>query len=248
MYDPEYDGPDIPVTAGFSKTSNMSKAALKHARALYAGEVTLVDRWFGNLFEKIEDLGLLENTAVIFTSDHGTFLGEHGFIHKYNLLYEEIAHIPLIIRLPETYSSTPKRYDGFVQPPDLMPTILELANSKTPPVVQGKSIIPLISGERSNEREIAVSSASLRNPRMSPWTTITSKDWTLIAANPEAPDTDPWTQKKVESELYHLPSDPGQTRNIINEKPQVAEGLNSSLIKFLKSVQTSEEIVERFIK
>jgi len=144
------------------------KDALKHAKALYAGEVTLVDRWFGNLLEKIEDLGLLENTAIIFTSDHGTFLGEHGFIHKYNLLYEEIAHIPLIIRLPETHSSTHGRSNGFVQPPDLMPTILELANTKIPPVVQGKSIISLVRGGRSSERKIAVTSASLRNPTMSP--------------------------------------------------------------------------------
>ena len=87
MYDPEWKGGDVPGVAyvrGVKRpaASELTEEQLKHLRALYAGEVTLVDRWVGMLLQKIEDLGLLENTAVIFTSDHGTYLGEHNYVGK----------------------------------------------------------------------------------------------------------------------------------------------------------------------
>ena len=78
--------------------------------AHYAGEVTLLDRWVGRLFQKIEDLGLLENTAVIFTSDYGFYHGEHGLMVKSIItekyqglapLYNEVTHIPLMMHLPK---------------------------------------------------------------------------------------------------------------------------------------------------
>ncbi|MFB0523421.1 MAG: sulfatase, partial [Candidatus Bathyarchaeia archaeon] len=118
MYDPEWKGGAVPgmayVPNRTTTASYLSEEELNHLRALYAGEVTLVDRWVGRLLQKIEDLGLFEDTAVVFTTDHGTYLGEHNTIGKTSVLYEENAHIPLIMRLPDSMESIHGRCDALV--------------------------------------------------------------------------------------------------------------------------------------
>ncbi len=109
---------------------------IKNARALYAGEVSLVDKYIGRLLETIDALGLRDSTAVIFTADHGFYIGEHGIMGKFvtprpprritveqSHFYEEVAAIPYIIRLP---GARPRRSSALVQPVDLAATVLEL--------------------------------------------------------------------------------------------------------------------------
>ena len=81
MYDPGYDGEEV-VYPVYGPSHYLTEDELNHCRALYAGEVTMVDRWVGMLLRQVEDLGLLEDTAIVFTSDHGFYLGEHGLIGK----------------------------------------------------------------------------------------------------------------------------------------------------------------------
>jgi len=212
---------------------------LKRLRALYAGEVTMVDRWVGMLLQKIEDLGLFENTAVIFTTDHGSYHGEHNYISKRAHIYEEVGRIPLIIRSPGSEGTMRGRCDALVQPPDLMPTILELVGVQIPETVQGKSLIPIIRGEEKQIREIALSSQSLLQANR---ITVTSNNWSLIAVSADSPQTD-ISGRKVEPELYYLQRDPKQTCNLFNEKKEVAEELHSKMIQFLKSIGTREDLL-----
>lgn len=248
MYDPEWKGGDVPGIAyvrGAKRpaASDLTEEQLNHLRALYAGEVTLVDRWVGMLLQKIEDLGLFDNTAVIFTSDHGTYLGEHGYLGKNPHLYEEVAHIPLIIRLPDSLSAPSGRCGELVQPPDIMPTILQLAEVKIPSSVQGQSLLPILLGEDGGGREIAVSSASLietKSPSLeSSKITVTSKRWALLI---------PPRGVEAEPELYDLSRDPKETRNLINEKPEVADQLHSKMVKFLEKMGAGEEVLRRWRK
>jgi arylsulfatase A-like enzyme len=258
LYDPQWKGGEVIGGAYISDYStnspifqrlekNLTKNELKQLKAKYAGEVTLLDRWVGTLLEKIEDMGLFENTAVIFTSDHGTFLGEHGYIGKNGHLYEEVCHIPLIIRMPDSENIKPKRCEALVQPPDIMPTILDLANQKIPKIVEGESLLPLINGEDEGKREVTVSSGSLipekggyKNTRR---LTITSKEWVLIATIPDLSETDV-LGRKIKPELYNLKKDPTQIINLFGEEQEIAKKLHSKMIRFLKSKNTSEEIVK----
>lgn len=246
MYDPNWVGGEVMGGAyvpGRPSASDLTDNELNHLKALYAGEVTLVDRWIGRLLEKIEDLGLCEDTAVIFTTDHGTYLGEHGYIGKRNHLYEEVARIPLIIRMPDSEGTINRRCESIVQAPDLMPTILELAEVKPPATVQAKSLLPLLRGEKTEEREIAVSSYSLITPiKWHPWIAVTSKEWALLAAALQKPEKDQ-LGRKIESELYHLGADPHQARNVYTEKTGVANELTSKMIEFLKTIGTKDEIL-----
>ncbi len=248
MYDPGWKGGDVPGIAyvrGAKRpaASDLTEEQLNHLRALYAGEVTLVDRWVGMLLQKIEDLGLFENTAVIFTSDHGTYLGEHNYIGKNPHLYEEVAHIPLIIRLPDTLNVSSGRCDEIVQPPDIMPTILQLAGVDIPSSVQGQSLLPIITGEKKEEREIAVSSASLIEmeipKRIAYKITVTSKRWALLV---------PPAGAEAKPELYDLSKDPQETKNLVDEKPEITDQLHSKMIKFLEALRTSEGILRKWRK
>jgi arylsulfatase A-like enzyme len=107
--DPGYSGEEV-IYPVYGPSNYLTLDELEHIRALYAAEALLVDKWINRLIEKIEELGLFEDTAIIFTSDHGFYLGEHGLVGKsiivggyqgYAPLYEEVAHIPLIIKLPD---------------------------------------------------------------------------------------------------------------------------------------------------
>jgi len=212
---------------------------LNHLRALYAGEVTLVDRWVGMLLQKIEDLGLFENTAVIFTTDHGTYLGEHGYVGKRDRLYGEVAHIPLMARMPDSEGNLRGRCGAIVQSPDLMASILDIAGVQTPHTVQGRSILPFLRCEDTQESEIAVSSPTLITRILPSWITVTSKEWAFLAARNNA-------SAEAESELYDLSKDPTETHNVCDEEAYVAERLRSKMIEFLRSMGTKDEILRNW--
>jgi arylsulfatase A-like enzyme len=262
-YDPGYQGEEV-IYPLYAPADYLTPEELKHIRALYAGEVTMVDRWVGMLLQKIEDLALFDNTVIIFTTDHGFYHGEHGLMGKsliteefkgYAPLYEEVAHIPLFIHLPERKSF---RCGKLVQPPDLMPTILELAGAENPDTMHGKSLVPLLKGEKLQIRDFAVTSPTIIHGTAGALrTTITTEEWSFIYAGSgkardegETRDVDGIAMglkalgQSFGHELYHLPSDPGQKRNLFLQRKEVAEDLQMSYIEFLKSLRTKEEYLE----
>ncbi len=105
-----------------------------------------VDESLGRLVKTLEELGALDNTIVVFTSDHGYFYGEHGLDQERRLAYEETARIPLIIRYPKlvTAGITPSQ---LVQTIDIVPTVLGMAGVTDTVVRQGTSLMPLLTGQ-----------------------------------------------------------------------------------------------------
>jgi choline-sulfatase len=128
--------------------------ALYNMRRAYYGLVTYVDRKVGELLQALEDFGLKDNTLVLFLSDHGDMLGERRMIQK-RVFYENAARIPWIL-------SCPPRWEGGIVVPepvsivDVMPTILDFAGVKQERIVpvDGRSVIPLVEGERDPERAV----------------------------------------------------------------------------------------------
>jgi arylsulfatase A-like enzyme len=105
---------------------------LQHLRNRYAAEVGFVDRWLGRFLDGVRQLGLFDTSLIVWTSDHGHPFGDHGVIKKVPALpYEELAHVPLLVRHPEGWGAG-RRFQAFVQPPDLFPTILDLAGLPAP--------------------------------------------------------------------------------------------------------------------
>jgi len=260
-YDPGYKGEEVNYPV-YGPTDYLTPDELKHVRALYAAEVTLVDRWVGRLLERIEDLGLLENTLVTFTTDHGFYHGEHAWIGKSHItpewsrsiqLYEEVARIPLIVYFP---GAEPRREHAFTQPPDVMPTLLELAGAPDPGTMHGRSLVPLLEGRTDRLWDFCVTSPTIiRGAGGGVRATITTDDWAYICAG-KPPVGEEYVTREVDglakrvraeeavpSELYHLLSDPHQKRDVIAEHPNVAVDLRARYVRFLQELGTKEEHV-----
>jgi len=105
-----------------------------------------VDDNVGKLMEYLEKSGLAENTIIVYTSDQGFFLGEHGWYDK-RLMYEEGLHMPFIIRYPEKIKAN-KKVKELITNVDFAPTLLDYAGVDIPEDMQGKSMKPLLEGEK----------------------------------------------------------------------------------------------------
>ncbi|MFD0678629.1 MULTISPECIES: sulfatase-like hydrolase/transferase [unclassified Paenibacillus] len=126
---------------------------LRRVRAAYYGMITQLDDHLGRLFEEMRRMGVLENTLIVFTSDHGEYLGDHHMIEK-ELFYEQAVHVPLILKLPGTIPQN-RAISEFAEAVDLLPTLLELAGIPLPNAVQGTSLLPLVNGTaRDWKREV----------------------------------------------------------------------------------------------
>ncbi len=238
LYLKGYKGVRVPH-AKYARVSEFTPDEVKWIRAAYAGEVTLVDRWIGKLLAKVSEMGLWDDTALIFTTDHGYYFGEHDAVGKLGwdappwALYEEITHIPLIVRAP--VAKGPGRTGAIVQPPDLTPTILDLCGVEHWPGMHGRSLYPLITGEAKTHREFAFSSSPLTETRQAlvAKKTVTSEGWTLIFHGEDA------------SELYDVEKDPRQENNVIAGNEDVARRLHGAFVSFLEQVGAAPEVVER---
>ena len=234
-YDPGYAGEEV-ILPRYDRCDYLTDAELNHCRALYGGEISLVDRWLGMLVDRVRELGLDDETVVVFTADHGFYIGDHGYIGKHTVLerdkgwplYDVIGHCPLLLRVP---GMEPRRCDALCQHVDLMPTLLDLAGIDGPGATHGRSLGPVLRGEAESVRDFAINSVTLpTKPHVRAYSTATDGEYALIYAGDQAP-----------AELYHLPSDPGQERNIIDSQRDVARGLHQRYVSELEAMGTAEE-------
>ena len=152
---PDGDLDDIPkpgrgrvAGAKLSKESNA-----RGAMAAYYACVEYMDANVGRLLKSLEESGRADNTLVVFCSDHGYHLGEHGMWSKLHL-HEESARIPLIVAGPDVPAA---RHNALAEQIDLYPTLCDYAGLDTPDWVQGRSLMPVIRGEAESVREAAFS-------------------------------------------------------------------------------------------
>ncbi|MBC7286881.1 MAG: sulfatase [Armatimonadetes bacterium] len=266
LYDPGYEGEEV-IYPRYGPADYLTPAELKHCRALYAGECSLVDTWVGYLLRRVEELRLLDEIMVIFTTDHGFYIGEHNLTGKSLIwpggfancpLYTEVARIPLIIRLPGQQRQ--RRIRPIVQPPDVTATILDFLNVDIPDTVQGSSLMPLMRGEKNRTRPIAISTPSLaHDPNGGKPTTIVQGQWALVYyGKPDAPLVRHLTSavdhverpamvpldRVPPPELYDLTTDPGMTNNVINKFPQVAQRLHRAHVRMLESIGMPEDYLQ----
>ena len=130
-----------------------SSRDVEHLLALYDGEIAYWDAMFGSMLDFLQGRGLLDNTLVLVTSDHGDMFGEHGKWTHGNCLYEEVLRVPLLMR----YSGVIPRgaaVDVPVQSMDIMPTVLEWLGLNAPAGVDGASLRALAEGRAAPPRDV----------------------------------------------------------------------------------------------
>jgi arylsulfatase A-like enzyme len=130
----------------------LSEADFREIVATYWGMVTRIDDLFGELMEALDSSPLRDNTVVIFTSDHGDYVGDYGLTEKWPSGLEDcLLRIPLVVRLPGTAGG--RRIEALTEEIDLFPTIMELAGVEPQHTHFGRSLLPLMRGETQKHRE-----------------------------------------------------------------------------------------------
>ena len=134
--------------------SEATPEQIRRWRAHYYANITLIDEGIGKILRALEDAGALERTLIIFTSDHGDALGDHGLAYK-SFFYESMAHVPLIIRGPGVVQG--RRCASLVSTLDLVPLFYKTCGVEPPPTLQGIDIKPALSDPSVTLRETVFS-------------------------------------------------------------------------------------------
>ena len=129
-----------------------SRLQLKRLRAYYAANVSMIDKQVGAIIEALDQRGALDNSIIIFTSDHGDCLGDHGHIQKWTM-YDIITRVPAIFWAPGRFPAGQRRAE-LCQWMDIGPTILELAGIEPTPSMQAQSLLPALTGKPWRGREL----------------------------------------------------------------------------------------------
>lgn len=207
---PRFEREQLRIYAG---TVDLTPEAIQIARGTYYGMVRHVDHVVGQLVEKLDALGLKENTIIAINSDHGLQLGEHG-LHKKRNFYEQTILSPLIITkpgriIPGTVVEEP------VEMLDFIPTLLELSDMPVPDGIRGRSLVPLMEG-RGTPRdatfaEIDQSGSMYDELRKDSGrrVMVRTRTWKLVEFR------DPRVSNR-DGALYNLKNDPGETVNLFS--------------------------------
>ncbi len=217
MYDPTYTGT---VDGGMgtihyiyaNNTGKLTDADVNHLHALYDGEISFTDQQVGRLMNTVDQLGLTNNTIVVITGDHGESLGTNGrWFHGAQLNYEDI-HVPLIMRFP---SVIPVNHSvaAPVESIDIMPTILDMLHVPAPAKVQGKSLMPLMTGADNGTNQSAISMMDSLNQ-----ISLVTAQWHLI-----------WDRTKNTEWLYDYHTDPSELNDQQAANPPVTAQLMQQL-------------------
>lgn len=197
--------------AGFPYDA-MTERDHRLVRAAYWAMCDLIDSQVGRMLDALERTGQRDNTIVIFMSDHGEMLGDHGIYLKGPYFYEEAIHVPLIVSGPGLARGA--RVAGMVELVDLAPTLLEAAGLPRYPGMQGRSLLPLLRGETAVGRDDIYCEYYNAMP------------WHGADVNPQMTMVRTGRHKLVvshsdeDAELYDLEADPHEHRNLWHEPGQ----------------------------
>ena len=196
---------------------------LQWVLAQYQGAVSYVDEQFDRLLGELTTRNVIQQTAIVLTADHGESLGEHDMYFVHTGLYDVTAHVPLIMYLPGL-SRPGIEVRDVVETVDVLPTLLETMHLPIPTNIRGKSLWPLIHGEVGDANTMALiehagrSLVALRSDRYK-----YIQHLRTLHIQPSYPFV------VGKEELYDLERDPGETDNLVTEKPELAQTFRQEL-------------------
>ena len=194
------------------------EADVERTKALYYGYVTFVDKWIGVLLNKLDDMGLLDDTIVMFVTDHGTELMENGVFSKNPNGPRNYNHqINWTVRMPDrAYAGT--HVEPYVLSHDLPATILDLLGVEPPEPIEGRSVWPLVTGAAPDLHGDTI---------ITGWTEracVRDREWAYII------DT---IRPDAEALLFHSAGDPYETVDVASDHPDIVRDRRRRLEDFL---------------
>lgn len=200
---PENDLEDVPKiirdykrnSTSYGVTPELHKGLLQ----AYYASISFMDAQVGRVLDELENLGLADNTIVVFTSDHGYLLGHHHKFQKQHL-FEESTRVPFIVSVPWMVDQHGKATKHITELIDLYPTLAELSGLTPPPGLQGKSLLPLLKNPISDDWKKRLAFTVSRSGGES----IRTSKWRFTQ----------WDHGKGGMELYDLQEDPAEFNNL----------------------------------
>ncbi|WP_336326809.1 sulfatase [Halovenus sp. HT40] len=215
----------------------ITDAEHEELRSNYRREVEYLDGAIGNLLEELNDSGELQNTFVVLTADHGDEFYEHGCYGHGNLPYDELTHVPLIIRPPDE-SDLPRGeiVDELVRCMDILPTVIDAVGANLSEQHQerlaGETLLPLVNGQNRDEEPLVVTEKRVRGEddlRIGFRTT----QWKYLY---DGTDDNRY--------LYNLTEDPEETTDVSGQNPDVIDEFESHLRERLTRIDETSANVE----
>ena len=216
--------------------NNLKKEDFREILATYYGMITRIDDQFGQVITKLKEVGLYDNSAIFFFSDHGDYAGNYGLTEKWsNAFQDSLVNVPLVMKIPGILPEN-DIFDQLVETIDIFPTILEISQINTPYTHFGKSLIPLLKGQRSihrnavfaeggyNIREPQCFESVIKDPDL-PGAGIYYDKTNLQIENPSTVTRSAMIRTKLwkliirdgaKEELYDLMNDPNELNNLID--------------------------------
>jgi arylsulfatase A-like enzyme len=190
----------------------------------YAAAVSYLDAGVGQLLEALRAGGLLDEVAVVFTSDQGQAIGERGVVGDVRPWpHEEIVHVPLIVRLPQAEQAG-RRLESLTQHVDLAPTLAHLLGTPLP-ATHGNSLLPLLRGETDLLRPYAVAGREVGGAIE--WV-LRTPEWAFLLPGDGSPRT---------PQLYVKPDDRWEVNNVLHHHDELAAGLERTLRGFVEATR-----------
>jgi arylsulfatase A-like enzyme len=197
------------------RVGNISEEEVIYLREKYDEKIKEADEEIRRIVKKLREMKIYDNSIIIITSDHGECFGEHGFLVHGHTPYEELIHVPLIIKFPyNKYGG--KNYEQIVRHVDIVPTILDILNLKNKSEFQGISLIPIIEG-----KNITLDAYSWSKEAIS----LREKSYKYILY-PES----------GKEELYDLEKDPKEQINLVYQNISLCRNLRNKLLSFINNL------------
>jgi arylsulfatase A-like enzyme len=231
---------------------NMDPNQLLWIYRSYYGAISHIDQEVGLILKTLEESGMADNTIILFTSDHGDQLLEHGLMGK-NVFYESSVRIPLMISHPKTIM--PGNYNELVMSIDVLPTLFELIGIPEPYNCQGQSLLPLItgSGQTFKSRDCVFS----ENVMPEVFANIFNFEKNKGVMGVRHPDGKMVRTKRWKfnyypqgyQELYDLENDPSEFNNLANEPEyrKVVEEMKGHILDWLITASETDQIAPRWL-
>ncbi len=207
---------------------------IREARAAYYGLITQIDYNLGRVLSALQDLGMLENTLIIYTSDHGEYLGDHHTCSKV-FFHEPSARIPFVLRMPKTWTNRcyGSQIHTLVTHADILPTIVSAAGGSPPEDTDGIDLIKLARGQIESRTYLEAGAAGTKG-----YTAITDGRWKYI-----------YYPEGAGEQLFDLQSDPRELKNLafLAEFKEEKERLKNELISRHKARNSSLVAENNFV-
>ncbi len=140
-----------PLAGMLQARQDWTEADFLNYRRYFYALVTEMDLAIGQLLDDLQAQGMLDDTLIVFSSDHGDMCGDHGITHKQHSFYDEVMHLPLILHWPAGFGSARRDEPGLLEMVDLLPTLLELSGGHVPDVMAGRSAAEALLANRPVE-------------------------------------------------------------------------------------------------